>query len=246
MSVRVLAKSVLFGLFAVVLCLSTSLMAQESSSGTTAEVSKASEVAETAAHASTGEAAAHAEGDHAAGHHAPDPTVAGGGEALNNLLSFQSEKAIWTGIVFLIMMAILWAVAWRPITEALERRERMIANNIADAKNASDQALAKLKEYEAKLATAASAATDIVTQARKDAEHAGQRIIAQAQDEAARQRDRALADIESAKQIALSEMAAKSTDMAFGLARRVVGRELNTNDHQQLIQDAVSKLPSRN
>lgn len=243
MSVHGIAKSVFFSLLAIALCWSAKIQAQESTSGATAEVTKASEVVEPAA--STADHA-HTEGDHAAGHHGPNPTDGGMGKERNDLMSFQSEKAIWTLIVFLIMVGVLWAVAWRPITEALERRERMIANNIADAKSASEQALAKLKEYEAKLAAAGAEATNIVTQARKDAEHAGQRIISQAQEEAARQRDRALGEIESAKQIALSDIAAKSTEMAFGLARRVVGRELNTNDHQQLIQDAVSKLPSRN
>ncbi len=131
------------------------------------------------------------------------------------------------------MTAVLYFVAWKPISEALEKRERTIANNIADAKNAAEQALIKLKEYEARLSTAATEATEIVNQARKDAEQVGQRIIADAQGEAERQRDRALADIESAKQSALSEMAAKSTDMAFSLARRVVGRELKASDHQQ-------------
>ncbi len=60
----------------------------------------------------------------------------------------------------------------------------------------------------------------------KDAEAAGQRILADAQAEATRQKDRALADIESAKVAALSELGAKSTDIAFSLARGIVGREL--------------------
>jgi len=85
-----------------------------------------------------------------------------------------------------------------------------------------------------------------LTQARKDSEAAGQRILAAAQEEAARQRDRALSDIESAKQAALSDLAGKSTDLAFSLARRVVGRELNGTDHQYLINEALNKLPNRN
>ena len=106
--------------------------------------------------------------------------------------------------------------------------------------------MAKLKEYDAKLQTAHAQAQDLLVQARKDAETAGQRIVSEAQAEATRQRDRALTDIESAKQAALSELSGKSTDIAFSLARRVVGRELKTEDHQQLIADALSKMPSRN
>ena len=195
---------------------------------------------ETEAHAVAG----HAAGGH--GEHHQDPTVGGSGESLNNLLAWQTEKAIWTALVFLIMLGLLYAVAWKPIGTALEKRERTIANNISDAKNASDQALAKLKEYESRLATASGQANEILASARKDAEVAAERIVNEAQAEGARQRDRALAEIESAKQNALSDLTAKSTDMAFSLARRVVGREVNASDHQQLIQESLKHLPSRN
>jgi F-type H+-transporting ATPase subunit b len=243
----------LMGLVAILFGIAISApaaLAQESTEAAKAEVATTAEVAADPAHDAehddASHDAAHAAGaDHAHGEHHADPTM-GNGENLGSLMAWRADKSIFTALVFLIMCAVLFFVAWKPITEALQKREKMIANNIADAKAASEQALAKLKEYEAKLAGAATQASEVVSQARKDAEAAGQRIITASQEEAARQRDRALADIESAKQTALSEMASKSTDMAFGLARRVVGRELNTNDHQQLIQDAISKMPSRN
>ena len=86
----------------------------------------------------------------------------------------------------------------------------------------------------------------MIASARKDAESAGQRILAEAQQEASRQKDRALADIESAKVAALSELGARSTDIAFSLARGVVGRELKQADHQQLIQESLKGMASRN
>lgn len=192
-----------------------------------------------AGHGGSAAAAAH-------GHEGPNPNNVNSAGGLESLLELQTSKALWTLVVFLLTLAGLWAFAWKPITDALDKRERVIANNLADAKNASEQAMAKLKEYEAKLATAAGEATDMVVAARKDAEAASARIIADAQDEAARQRERAVAEIEAAKQNALSEMAAKSTDLAFSVARRVIGRELGPQDHQQLINEAMNSLPSRN
>ena len=86
----------------------------------------------------------------------------------------------------------------------------------------------------------------MIAEARKDAEAAGQKLVAAAQEEAARQRDRAIADIEAAKRIALSELATQSTDVAMSLAQRVVGREVRAEDHQGLIQEMLGKLPSNN
>ena len=178
--------------------------------------------------------------------HGPDPTSAFAGANLDSLIDFKSDKAIWSVVVFVLLFGGLYMVAWKPIAQGLAAREQTIATQIADAKRSADEAMAKLKEYDAKLQTAHAQSADLINQARKDAESAGQRIVAEAQAEASRQRDRALADIESAKQGALSDIAGKSTDIAFSLARRVVGRELRTEDHKQLIADSLNKMPSQN
>ena len=180
------------------------------------------------------------------GEHGEDPTSAFASKDLDSLLDFRADKTIWSAVVFIILFGILSAVAWKPITQGLASREQGIASQLAETKRISEEAIAKLKEYDAKLQSAHAQAQGMLVQARKDAETAGQRIVADAQAEAARQRDRALADIESAKQSALSDLASKSTDIAFSLARQVVGRELKTDDHKQLIADALSKMPNRN
>jgi F-type H+-transporting ATPase subunit b len=143
-------------------------------------------------------------------------------------------------------MGVLYFMTWKPLMEGLAKREKMISDQIEGARKASEDAAAKLKEYEKKLSDAAVQAQELVTSARKDAESVADRIKAEAQQEAARSRDRALADIESAKSAALSELTSKSTDIAFSLARRVVGRELNQADHQKLISEAIGNLPSNN
>lgn len=178
--------------------------------------------------------------------HGPDPTSGHANPSLDSMIEFRSDKAIWSVVVFGLLFGGLYVLAWKPISQGLEMREHGIASQLSDAKRASEEAMAKLKEYDLKLQTAHAQAQDLLVQARKDAETAGQRVVAEAQAEATRQRDRALTDIESAKQAALSELSGKSTDIAFSLARRVVGRELKAEDHQQLIADALSKMPSRN
>ncbi len=183
-------------------------------------------------------------GHDAHSHH--DPTHAFAGSMQANPMEFRADGAIFSLVVFLMLLAVLGIFAWKPISEGLAKREALIAKALEDAKKASETAAATMKEYQSKLEAAHAQATDIVSEARKVAEGTAQRVLAEAQADAARQRERALSEIETAKQAALSEIAGKSTDMAFGLARRVVGRELNQNDHQQLIADALQHMPSRN
>ena len=189
----------------------------------------------------------HGGGGHGDDHHDEfDPTARNMTDAAESAIEWRAEKSIATLIVFGLLLAGLTAVAWKPISKGLEERERGIASNIANAQKASQDAMSKLADYEAKLAGANTEAQQILADARKDAEAAGQRLIATAQEEAARQRERAVAEIESAKRVALSELAEKSTDVAMLLAQRVVGREVNANDHQNLIQEMLNKLPSQN
>lgn len=186
-------------------------------------------------------------GDHADAHaHEIDPTHANLSNVGEDPAEWRSEKAIATLIVFSLLLLTLSAVAWKPIAEGLEKREKSIANNISSAERAAREATAKLAEYEAKLAAAAQEAQKIMADARKDAESAGQRLLASAQEEATRQRDRAVADIESAKRLALNDLAQQSTEVAMALAQRIVGREVNAGDHQGMIQDMLNKLPSQN
>lgn len=186
------------------------------------------------------------EGSHGDSHGHFDPTHAYASAGNKDLLDFKSDKALFTLLVFGLLCAGLYLVAWKPITEALARRETTIANQIADAQRASEEAAVRLKEYEAKLADAALTAQGLVQQAKRDAEAVAERIKTDAQAQATRMVDRAKSEIETAKQAAISELSTKSTDLAFGLARRVIGRELNPGDHQKLVSEAIGRLPSGN
>ena len=187
-----------------------------------------------------------AAGHAAATHEIGDPTHANASDNLYKAVDFREDMAIFTAIVFLLLLVGLYLAAWKPIMEGLEKRERTIANNILAAERAASEAQTRLSEYEAKLAAASEEATRMVASARKDAEAAGERIVAAAQEEAARQRERTIADIDAAKRAALSELAVKSTDVAMTLAQRIVGREVKAADHQNLIQDMLAQLPSKN
>ncbi len=188
--------------------------------------------------------AEHAGGDH--GHEISNPLHGNTNDATYKAVDPREDIAIFTAIVFLLLLIGLYFAAWKPIMEGLEKREKTIAGNIQAAEVAKVQAEAKLQEYEARLAAASEEATRIVADARKGAESTAARIESEAQDEAARIRERATAEIDAAKRVALNELATKSTDVAMALAQRIVGREVKAADHQKLIQDMLSQMPSNN
>ena len=195
-------------------------------------------------------AAAKADGhdDHKGGAH-HDPHDLGHGNASSSLTSpadVKFDSAIYSFVVFMLLLLILGKFAWGPITEGLDKRERSIEGKIAEAHHSALKAAEQLKQYEAKLAAAAEEAKEIAMGARREAEIARDQILAEAKTGAQRERDRAIEEIAAAKNVALQEIAEKSVNMAVRLASSLVQREIKPAEHAQLIREAVDTFPSAN
>ncbi len=187
----------------------------------------------------------------AGGHegHAPDPydnTAGNGSAALEDPSEWRYELAVCTFVVFLLLLVLLGRFAWGPIMHGLDRRETAIASRIEDAHRKAEQAAAQLEAYRAKMAAAANEGQEIINKARRDAEQLADKIRQQAQEDASRERERVIADIQSAKNAALGEVAQQAGDLAIGLAGRIVRRELKPEEHAALIFAAVEQFPSNN
>lgn len=193
-----------------------------------------------------------ADGEHGAEHktasHGNDFDLghANAGPAQGSPEEFKGDLSIYTFVVFLLLLAILGKFAWRPIMSGLEKREQSIAHMIDEAKENQHKTQEALKQYEAKLAAATEETRLMLAQARQDAEVAKEKIIAEAQVAAQRERDKSLAEIRAAKEGALREMAEKSVDTAFALAGRVLHKEIRPADHTALIAESLAKFPSQN
>ncbi len=188
-------------------------------------------------------------GDHsAATAAAPEADSPGGGghEANTNPLSVDPDLALFTALVFICLLLVLWKMAWNPIMAGLSAREEGIAANIDQAQQDAEAAAEKLREYEEQLTAAAEKARSIIAKSQEDAQKAADTILAEAQEAAQRQRDHALADIETAKNIALGEVAEKSVDIALGLAGNIVRRQLTAAEHSELIRETLDQFPSNN
>ena len=157
-----------------------------------------------------------------------------------SLSNFQRDLALWTAIVFFCLLAILTKFAWGPLAAALDRRERGIADQIADAEAANQKAKDILAEYEQKLADAKNDVRGIVEQGRRDAEKLSRELLDKAKEEVAAEHARGVKQIEVAADAAVKSLADQSAAMAVELAGKIVHAKLNPADHAKLIEQAVS------
>ncbi len=158
-------------------------------------------------------------------------------------LAIDPDLAIWTAIIFFVLLAVLWKFAWGPISEALDRREKGIADNIAAAAASNEAAKQLLVDYEARLAGTADQVREMLEEARRDGEHTKAQIVAEAKAAAGAEKDRAMRDVRNAKESALKEIGEMGANLAVELASKIVQREVSPQEHTQLIKDAVAKFP---
>jgi F-type H+-transporting ATPase subunit b len=146
-----------------------------------------------------------------------------------------------TVVVFVLLLVVLTKTAWKPILSGLKAREDGIRSQIEGAEKANADAKALLAEYQTKLATATDEARAIVEEGRKDGVALKASIEADAKAEAARERDRAIKDIEVARLGALKDIYEQVSVVATDVASRILKQRLDPAQHRRLVDDAVGE-----
>lgn len=185
------------------------------------------------------------DGGHGAGEHGGGGHDHGLGHGSPNLEPHEvkGDLAIFSAVVFLLLVVILRKFAWGPIASGLEAREHHIAEHIAGAERANHEAKAMLAEYQKKLEAAHLEVRGILDEARRDAEHTKQEIVASARAEAAAEMERGKREVQTAMDQALKYLAETSAEQAVYLAGKVLQQQLKPADHVRLIDEAMAKLP---
>lgn len=170
------------------------------------------------------------------------PAVWAAEEGQGNLFAGDIGNAVWTLVIFLLVLLILGKFAWGPLLSGLQQREEFIRRSLQEAKDDREAAEARLQEYEAKLAEAGAQATEIVEKGKREAEKASAGIEEKARSEADKMVERARREIDLAKQSAIKDLYATSSDLATEIAARILQRELNAQDHERLISESIKEL----
>ena len=149
---------------------------------------------------------------------------------------------IWTLVVFGIFFAVLATVVWPKILGALQAREDKQRSDLKTAEEAAAKATASIAEYDAKIAEARKEAASIVTEARTPAQQAANADKAKIESEVAAMKAAAKADIASAKEQALTDIYAQTASLSTAVAGKILQREINADDQQQLINDSLAQF----
>lgn len=170
------------------------------------------------------------------------PALAAEAEESPNIFAGDLGNAVWTILIFVLVLVVLGKYAWGPILSTLQTRESFIHEALAKAKHDRDEAEARLKQYEERLAGARAEATAIVDEGRRDAETVKRKIEADAKAEADKTIERARREIQIATDTATKNLYELSARLATEMAAKVIGRELSPQDHERLIAEAIEGI----
>lgn len=172
------------------------------------------------------------------------PAWAAEHEGGRGLMDISTAEVVAAIVTFLVLLALLTKLAWKPILNGLQQREAVIKKALDDAQKANEDALVLLAQYEDKMDQAKADAQAIADGARKEADAARQRIENDARTRAEETLERSLREIQQAKETALDGILKEVGDIAAETASRIVRRELSPADNARIVDDVVRDFAS--
>ena len=142
----------------------------------------------------------------------------------------------------LILYLFLKKLAFKPLKNMIDSRQKEVDDMYSDAENARSEAEKMKEEYEEKLSQANKESEEILKNAQRRALLKEEDILKEANAEAARTLERAEEQIALEKKRALNEVKDEVSEMAIGIASAVIERDVKADEHKALIDDFINNI----
>ena len=164
---------------------------------------------------------------------------------MNTLVQPDPGLYIWTIVTFLVLVAALAKFAWRPLLEALERRQESIRKSLDDALKAKQELERLHVESQRILAEARADADKILSNTRSDANRFREELKQKAQAEAAGIVKNAGKQIELETARALQQIRTEAVDLSVAIASKLLERNVSKEDNERLIEETFKQIEER-
>jgi F-type H+-transporting ATPase subunit b len=151
------------------------------------------------------------------------------------LFSGTFADSLWTVVAFVTLVVVLSKVAWKPLLAGLNARQSHIEQQLKSAEDSRQRAEKMLEDYRQQGQTT-------IRQATEEAQRHHQQMIEQTREEILALRRRAHEEVESAQAAAMEELWRQTGEIVLRVGSEVLGRALNPQDNQRLIDEAVTRI----
>jgi F-type H+-transporting ATPase subunit b len=164
---------------------------------------------------------------------------------MNPLVQPDPGLFVWTILTFLILVALLARFAWRPLLQALERRQATIAQSLEDAQRARQELERLQRESTQIMAQARAEAESMLARSRSDAEALREELKQKARTEAAGIVKNAERQIQLETARAVQQIRHEAVDLSVAIASKILRRQVTREDNEALIQEALKQVESQ-
>lgn len=153
----------------------------------------------------------------------------------------------WEPLVIQLLSFLVLAIAaiylfYKPVRKMLTERADYVENHIREAERANAEAQTRLDSVDQEIEEKKKEAQTIIDDAREIALKEKEEILLGANAEVTRLLTEAKEDIELSKEKARQEIHDEILDVALEASKVILGREVNGNDHQRLVEEFIKDV----
>jgi F-type H+-transporting ATPase subunit b len=156
-------------------------------------------------------------------------------------LGFHWQSLVVYLVNFTILLAILYAVGYKPIMRMLDQRSDRIRDSLDQADRLQKESTELQADMERQLQEARRQGQTAIDEARVAAERFREEERLRAQQEATSFIERARVDIQRERDNAVDEVRQQFADLAITAAERVIRRSLDSDAHKDLIDQVLEE-----
>ena len=157
----------------------------------------------------------------------------------SNLTTPDFGTIVWTTIIFLLLLGLLRAFAWKPILQAIKAREEIIKGSLESAEDARRDMERLKADNEAIIQEARKERDELLREARDIRDKMISEAGKQAKEESDKLISQARTGIEREKKMAVSEMKIQIASLSVEIAEKILNEKLKGSKEQN---DLIEKL----
>jgi F-type H+-transporting ATPase subunit b len=158
----------------------------------------------------------------------------------SNLANF-----LWGVGAFVVFVLVLYRLAVKQILGAIDAREAKIAKEMKEAEDAYARAKKVQSDVDAKFAAAESRISELMAEARRDAEAQKTQMVEKGRVEIEAARNRSLRDIDAARHAAVITLRQEIAEVSIQVAEKIVKERLDAAKHDDLVGQAIDAYEAR-
>lgn len=143
---------------------------------------------------------------------------------------------------FLVVVWIVAKFAFRPLANMMEKRRQNIEDMLTKAENDRAEAERILLEHQEQMRKSHQEAQALIEKATKAGEQRATEIMEQARDEAEKVKKAALTQIEAERAKAVAEIQAQVADISVAVAEKILRYNLDTAGQKAMIDQFIQEV----